>query len=93
MSKEKQKLTKHDEYASLILSKIGELLDDTHESDFHLSLEELGKDDNMTHFIHAFATLAPNLFFNKVTGETKNSLEFNHICNEMVFQFIKINKE
>lgn len=37
-------------------------------------------------FIHAFATVAPNQLFNKLTGQEKNNIEFNHLANILCFE-------
>lgn len=58
------------------------------ESDHYIGVDALEEGENMTSFFHALATVAPNHLFNKITGEDKNNLEFNHIANQLCFQFM-----
>ncbi len=74
---------KHIEYAVLITDKIAELFQDG-TIDIHEMAEH-----NLTDFIHALANTTPNNFYNKITGDEKNNLEFNHIANQLVFQYSK----
>lgn len=76
---------KHLQYAAIITAKINELLNE----DDNFDKSELLEDDNLTHFIHALANIAPNYVYNKITGDDKNNLEFNHIANHLIFQYSK----
>ena len=78
---------KYIEYAGLITGAIGQmlLLDD---SEYHIDQEELLKDDNMTHFIHALANVASTHIYNELTGDNLNHLDFNHIANKLCFQYM-----
>jgi hypothetical protein len=78
-------------YALILIGKIQELFDENSESDFHIDQEELQEGENLTHFFHALANMMPNHIYNNVTGDYKNNLEFNHIANQLVFQYL-INK-
>lgn len=78
---------KHLQYAAMLSVKIAEIFDE--ESEYHIDQEELQEGDNLTHFFHALANIMPNHLFNKITGDDKNSLEFNHIANQLVFQYSK----
>jgi ribosomal protein L2 len=80
---------KHLQYAVMLNGKIAELFDEDSESDFHIDQQELQEGDNLTHFIHALANIMPTYLFNKITGDDKNNLEFNHIANQLVFQYYK----
>ena len=80
---------KHLQYAAMLSGKISELLDEDSESDFHIDHKELQEGDNLTHFFHALANIMPTHLFNKITGDDKNNLEFNHIANQLVFQYYK----
>lgn len=77
----KNKQEKHHVYAALISEKVAEM--------FEENQEDIQTGDNLTHFIHALSNTVPNLFYNKITGEDKNNLEFNHIANHLVFQYSK----
>jgi hypothetical protein len=80
---------KYLEYSAILTSKIGELFNEDFESDFHIDTEELEEGDNLTHFFHALANVMPNHIFNKITGDNKNNLEFNHLSNQLIFQYSK----
>jgi hypothetical protein len=73
------------QYAAILLAKVGEVM----EEDGEISGEELGDGDNLTHFFHALANIMPTHVFNSITGDSKNNLEFNHIANQLVFQYSK----
>lgn len=80
-------IEKHLQYAAMLSGKIAEIFDE--ESEYHIDKEELQEGDNLTHFFHALANIMPNHLFNKITGDDKNILEFNHIANQLVFQYSK----
>lgn len=72
-------------YASQILGAIYSVFGE--EGDFHIDQQELAEGDNLTHFIHAMASMAPNVIYNRLTGDNKNQLEFNHLANHLIFQY------
>ena len=80
---------KHLQYAAMLSGKIAEIFDE--DSEYHIDQKELQDSDNLTHFFHALANIMPNHLFNKITGDDKNNLEFNHIANQLVFQYSKKN--
>lgn len=83
MTKEEEKLAR---YGHAILCQIEDLFND--EDDYsYIGREELSKDNNLTIFFHALATAAPTVIYNKITGDHKNQLEFNHLANQLCFQF------
>jgi len=55
-------------------------------------LEELAEDEgnNYKHFLHALATGAPSYIYNSLSNTEVSQLEFNHIANELCFQFVKL---
>ena len=75
------------QYAAMLSGKIAEIFDE--ESEYHIDQQELQEGDNLTHFFHALANVMPNHLYNKFTGDDKNNLEFNHIANQLVFQYSK----
>ena len=79
------KTEKHDEYAIKILSALSSLFDE--ESENYIDVDELTEGNNGTEFTHALANIAPTMFYNKITGEDKTNIEFNHIANILCFQF------
>lgn len=74
-------------YAAQIAGVIATLFTD--EGDYHIDQDELQEGDNLTHFMHALANLAPTILYNKITGDEKNNLEFNHLANQLCFQYSK----
>jgi hypothetical protein len=75
MAKEQEKWVG---YAAQISDKIAELFED------ELDINEI----DLTQFIHAYASAAPSVFFQKVTGQKVDDfLEFNHIANRLIIQF------
>lgn len=77
------------QYSAQILSAITDMFDEDNE--YHIDTKELMEGNNLTEFFHALANVAPAHLFNKLTGDEKNHLEFNHIANQLCFQYI--NKE
>lgn len=75
------------EYSVIITQKLEELFE---EGDLRIDYDELMEGGNLTHFFHALANLVPTNFFNKITADNKNNLEFNHIANQLVFQYSKL---
>jgi hypothetical protein len=72
------------QYTALILTKLGELF----EEDAEL-MEELGEGSSATEFIHALANMAPTHFYNELTSQNLQILEFNHLANRLCFQNAK----
>ena len=80
---------KYLQYAAMLSGKIAELFDEDSESDYHIDQNELKEDGNLTDFFHALANVMPCHLFNKITGDDKNTLEFNHTANQLCFQYSK----
>ena len=78
---------KYLEYAAILTGKIAELFEKDSDSIFHIDTDELMEGDNLTHFVHALANAVPTHFFNGFTNEEKNTLEFNYLANQLVFQY------
>lgn len=78
-------MEKHLEYAAKLVEVVGLLFDE--DSDYYLDPEELMEGNNLTEFFHALATVMPNHLYNKMTGAEDNNLQFNHIANQLCFQF------
>ena len=81
-------MEKHEEYAVKLISKIQELFNE--EDDNFINVEEFNERGNANSFFHALATLMPLVVFNHLTNDHKNNLEFNHIANQLCFEFTKI---
>lgn len=76
------------QYASKIAGAIGQIID-SDEGDYSIDKDELSEGDNLTLFIHALANVAPTRIYTTITGEEKSYLQFNHIANQLCFQFGK----
>lgn len=75
---------KHMEYAELLINKVAEMFS---EDDInYIDLSEMSGDD-LTEFFHALSNLMPSHFYNKLTGDNKNILQFNYLANQLVFQY------
>lgn len=74
------------QYAAKISSVLSEILTNE-DCENYIGLEELQEEDNLKHFIHALATIAPCHLFNKLTGDDKSWLEFNHVANTLTFEY------
>ncbi|MCY1720184.1 hypothetical protein OU798_07510 [Prolixibacteraceae bacterium Z1-6] len=76
----------------MITGAIGSMFEE--DSEWNIDQEELMEGDNLTHFFHALANVAPTHLFNQLTGDDKNQLEFNHVANQLCFQYSnKVDKE
>lgn len=82
------KQERYPEFAAVILDKIAPLFD-TDSDDFTYSLQQLSDDEELTEFIFALACVVPAMFYNEIAGEDKNYLQFNHLANQLCFQFTK----
>lgn len=82
------KVGKDIEYGKKIYGAIRYMFNE--DSAFHIDIRELSKEGNATAFVHAMATVAPNLMYGELTKDRKNNLEFNHMANQLVFQFSKM---
>lgn len=80
-------------YATILTSKIGELFDKNDNGILHVDQEDFNDGENLTAFIHALATVMPTLFYNSMTNQEASHLEFNHIANQLVFQFSTLVKD
>jgi hypothetical protein len=78
-------MKKEEEYAMKIVSQIAQLFDEDCEN--HIELSELGNDDNGTHFTHALCNLAPALILKKLESGIENTLDLNHLANNLIFQY------
>ena len=82
----KEKLQKSMDFANRLVLALEDLLSNE-DSEFYISVEELEEGNNLTDFIHALANLAPATVYTKLTNDDKNLLEFNHLANQLCFQY------
>ena len=82
---------KVNEYSCKIISAISEVFNE--DSDFFIGREELEEESgNVTDFFHALTNIAPVSFYREITGDKVSLLKFNHIANELLFQYLTIKK-
>lgn len=81
-----KELPKEIEFAAKLLEVVADALSDDI-NDNHIEFS----DDDMTEFIHALTNVMPTMFYNRITGNELNNLEFNHLANRLCFQFMKEN--
>jgi len=68
--------------AQLLLLNISDQITNE-ENENYIDMNEV----DLTDFFHALANVLPTYIFNKYTGENKNQLEFNHVANQLCFQY------
>lgn len=83
-------MEKEHEFAIKILGAIQTCFDE--DSENYISKDDLMDDNNLTHFIHALANIAPCMAYCNITGDDIGSLDFNHIANKLCFQYSKLEK-
>ena len=76
---------KEHEYAGKILTALSGLFDE--ENDFYIDFEDLAEGDNMTHFTHALANIAPMHFIKEISDQKGDILVFNQMYNRLIFQY------
>ena len=84
-------MKKEHDYASKIHAHLTLLFDE--ESEFYIDREEFKKESNLTHFVHALSNIAPNLLYQELTNDNKNLLDFNHLANNLCFQYLSHDKK
>lgn len=80
------KKEKYPEFSAVIIDRLASIFDNESE-DFSFDLEQLNEEGELTEFMFALACVVPTTLFNTITGQDKNYLEFNHIANQLCFQF------
>lgn len=81
-----RELIKEEQYALCILEAVHKTFD---EDEGTINTDEFKDPENLKRFIHAFANIAPTIFYCETTNKEVNQLEFNHIANQLVFEFSK----
>ncbi len=84
MPQENKKLDIQIQFQAKILSALQSIFDE--ESDYYIDLDKVCKDGNLNDFLHVLCTRVPQHVFSKITGQSPDPLEFNHICNKLIFQ-------
>jgi hypothetical protein len=70
-------------YAAQIQSALADVFNEDNDN----FIDANSDDFDATQFFHALSNVVPTIMFNKLTGDNKNYLEFNHISNQLIFQF------
>lgn len=71
-------------YAAIITAQIGEMFEP--ECSNNINIADFDNEENIKDFLYALSTVVPCHLFNKLTGNEKNHLEFNHLCNHLCFE-------
>lgn len=74
------------QYAAILSSQFSEIFDTDHANS--IDLEDFEESENIKAFIHALASLLPCSIYNRLTGDNKNHLEFNHLANQLCFEYM-----
>lgn len=69
------------EYGGKVAQALLTIFDE--DSEYYIDKNEA----DLTILFHAISTTAPNVLFNRLTGDNKNNLEFNQLMNQLVFQY------
>ena len=72
-----------EEITKKLLSGIVDIIQDEDNENF-IDLKEV----DLNEFFHALANLTPCIIYEKITGDQKDLLEFNHIANNLCFQYM-----
>lgn len=75
----KEEIKKLDNYGIKVMAVLSELFDE--DSDNYI------ESPDFTLLFHAISTVAPNVIYKKFTGDDRNNLEFNHLMNQLCFQY------
>ena len=84
MAKLSKKGERQLQFQAKILSALQSIFDE--ESDYYIDVNQVSKDGNLNDLFHVLGTRVPQHVFSKITGQKPDPLEFNHICNKLIFQ-------
>ncbi|WP_300977413.1 hypothetical protein [Flavobacterium sp.] len=84
MTKKQQKLEVQVQLQAKLLTAIQTCFDK--DSENYIDLDEIVKNGNLNDLFHVSGTRVPQHIFSKITGQNPDPLEFNHICNKLIFQ-------
>ncbi|MDQ6479822.1 hypothetical protein [Dyadobacter sp. LHD-138] len=74
------------QYAAIITTHLATLFQE--ENSFSLDMKEITDPENFKAFLHALSSVVPCRMYNEFTGGDKNHLEFNHLANQLCFEYI-----
>jgi hypothetical protein len=84
MSKKEQKIDVQIQLQAKILTALQACFEN--DSEHYIDLKKIEKDGNLNDLFHVLGTKVPQYIFSKITGQQPDPLEFNHICNRLIFQ-------
>lgn len=84
MAKLSKKEERQIQFQATILSALQSIFDE--QSDYYIDVNQVSKDGNLNDLFHVLGTRVPQHVFSKITGQKPDPLEFNHICNKLIFQ-------
>lgn len=76
------------QYAAVIATQIQDMFN-SEECSNTIDINDFQDEQNIKDFFHALATVVPCTVFNRLTGDEKNHLEFNHVANSLCFENMK----
>ena len=79
---------KINEYYVKIVHVLIELLSGEKEDNLKINTDEFFRDGNFGQFIHALS-LAGTVLCRRFIDQDMNELEYNHLCNRIIFQYSK----
>lgn len=72
------------DYAKKLMLALADVLENEENDNF---IDLKSEDADLTALIYAMGTIAPCYLLNKLTNDTKNHLDFNHLQNHLCFQY------
>ncbi len=77
---------KAEQYSAQILTHLLEMFTDA-ECRNTIPLKELQDSDNLKCYLHSL-TVVSTMLYNRLTGDEKNWIEFNHLANSLCVEFM-----
>lgn len=78
-------------YAAILAPHLTKVFDE--DADVRIDIEDLEDEENLQAFFHALSTVVPCNIFNRIIGDNKNHLEYNHTANILCFKFVNMKKQ
>ena len=74
------------EHITMLLAEnvLDQITNENHKYFIDIHEKEIGND-----FIHALSNLMPNIIYNGLTNSNLNKLEFNHLSNVLILQYMQ----
>lgn len=78
----------YEQYAGKLALHIADIFNEKNPN--HIDEKELMDYENFKQFMFALTTLVPVNIYNAMCETDSNTLEFNHLCNLLVFEYSKL---